>query len=150
MIQVSEFGIIVAAVAFEGGFIPAEVLGFMTLLAIFTMAVSVYFVEFNHALFERFEPTINRWTGAGAFEGGKREYRDHVVVVGYDEVTKTRSRCSPTDTRTSSSSTGRSVTSTRSRKGYDVIFGDARNATIRKDAAVKGPISSSRRRSIRR
>ncbi|TYT61315.1 cation:proton antiporter [Natrialba swarupiae] len=138
MIQVSEFGIIVAAVAFEGGFIPAEVLGFMTLLAIFTMAVSVYFVEFNHALFERFEPTINRWTGAGAFEGGKREYRDHVVVVGYDEVTKNALPLLA-DRYEDVVVIDRTVShvDTLEEGGYDVIFGDARNATIRKDAAVK-------------
>jgi Kef-type K+ transport system membrane component KefB len=61
MIQVSEFGIIVAAVAYEGGFIDAEVLGFMTLLAIFTMGVSVYFIEYNHTLFDRFRPTLAKW-----------------------------------------------------------------------------------------
>ncbi|MDQ2049793.1 cation:proton antiporter [Natronolimnohabitans sp. A-GB9] len=138
MIQVSEFGIIVTAVAFEGGFIPAEVLGFMTLLAIFTMSVSVYFVEFNHALYERFEPTINRWTGDDEFEGGKREYRDHAVVIGYDEVTKNALPLLA-DHYEDVVVVDRTVEhiDTLEEKGYDAIFGDFRNATIRKDAAVK-------------
>ncbi|RQG93810.1 cation:proton antiporter [Natrarchaeobius chitinivorans] len=138
MIQVSEFGIIVAAVAFEGGFIEPEVLGFMTLLAIFTMGVSVYFIEFNHALFERFEPTINRWTGDGEFEGGKREYRDHAVVIGYDEVTKNALPLLA-DRYEDVVVVDRTVSHIEAleEEGYDAIYGDFRNSTIRKDVAVK-------------
>jgi Kef-type K+ transport system membrane component KefB len=138
MIQVSEFGIIVAAVAFEGGFIDAEVLGFMTLLAIFTMAVSVYFIEFSHPLFERFEPTLSKWSGDGAFEGGKREYRDHAVVIGYDEVTRNALPVLA-DRYEDVVVVDRTVDhiETLEEEGYDAIYGDFRNATIRKDAAVK-------------
>ncbi|AFZ74093.1 cation:proton antiporter [Natronobacterium gregoryi] len=138
MIQVSEFGIIVAAVAFEGGFIEPEVLGFMTLLAIFTMSVSVYFVEFNHALFDRFEPTLERWTGDGEFEGGKQEYRDHAVVIGYDDVTKNALPLLA-DRYEDVVVVDRTVNhvETLEEEGYDAIYGDFRNSTIRKDAAVK-------------
>ncbi|RQH00539.1 cation:proton antiporter [Natrarchaeobius oligotrophus] len=138
MIQVSEFGIIVAAVAFEGGFIEAEVLGFMTLLAIFTMGVSVYFIEFNHALFERFEPTIDRWTGDAEFEGGKRGYRDHAVVIGYDEVTKNALPLLA-DRYEDVVVVDRTVSHIEAleAEGYDAIYGDFRNSTIRKDAAIK-------------
>ncbi|AGB39231.1 cation:proton antiporter [Natronococcus occultus] len=137
MIQVSEFGIIVAAVAFEGGFIEAEVLGFMTLLAIFTMAVSVYFIEFSHPLFERLEPTLSNWTGDGTFEGGKREYRDHAVVIGYDEVTRNALPVLA-DHFEDVVVIDRTVEHIEAleQEGYDVIYGDFRNATIRKDAAV--------------
>ncbi|MXV62231.1 potassium transporter Kef [Natronorubrum sp. JWXQ-INN-674] len=138
MIQVSEFGIIVAAVAFEGGFIDAEVLGFMTLLAIFTMAVSVYFIEFSHPLFERFEPTLSRWTSDGTFEGGKREYRNHAIVIGYDDVTRNALPLLA-DRYEDVVVVDRSVEHVEAleAEGYDAIYGDFRNATIRKDAAVK-------------
>ncbi|MCU4924689.1 cation:proton antiporter [Halobacteria archaeon AArc-dxtr1] len=137
MIQVSEFGIIVAAVAFEGGFIDAEVLGFMTLLAIFTMAVSVYFIEFSHPLFERFEPTFSKWTGDGDFEGGKREYRDHAIVIGYDDVTRNALPILA-ETYDDVVVVDRTVDHIEEleKEGYDGIYGDFRNATIRKDAAV--------------
>ncbi|ELY57590.1 cation:proton antiporter [Natronolimnohabitans innermongolicus] len=138
MIQVSEFGIIVAAVAFEGGFIDAEVLGFMTLLAIFTMAVSVYFIEFSHPLFERVEPTLSKWMSEGEFEGGKREYRDHAVVIGYDEVTRNALPLLA-DHYEDVVVVDRTVEhiDTLEEEGYDAIYGDFRNSTIRKDAAVK-------------
>jgi Kef-type K+ transport system membrane component KefB len=137
MIQVSEFGIIVAAVAFEGGFIEAEVLGFMTMLAIVTMAVSVYFIEFSHPLFERLEPTLSRWSGDSAFEGGKREYSGHAVVIGYDEVTRNALPllAEHYDDVVVVDRTVEHIEELN-QKGYDAIYGDFRNATIRKDAAV--------------
>ncbi|NGM69495.1 potassium transporter Kef [Natronolimnobius sp. AArcel1] len=138
MIQVSEFGIIVTAVAVTGGFIEAEVLGFMTLLAIFTMAVSVYFIEFSHTLFERFESTITRFTGEGAFEGDKQEYRDHAVVIGYDDVTR---NVLPllADHYEDVVVVDRTVehVETLKEEGYNAVYGDFRNATIRKDVAAK-------------
>jgi Kef-type K+ transport system membrane component KefB len=137
MIQVSEFGIIVAAVAFEGGFIEAEVLGFMTMLAIVTMAVSVYFIEFSHPLFERLEPTLSRWSGDSAFEGGKREYSGHAVVIGYDEVTRNALPLLA-EHYEDVVVVDRTVEHIEEldQKGYDAIYGDFRNATIRKNAAI--------------
>jgi Kef-type K+ transport system membrane component KefB len=138
MIQVSEFGIIVAAVAYEGGFIDAEVLGFMTLLAIFTMGVSVYFIEYNHTLFDRFRPTLAKWASDSEFQGGKQEYSNHVVVIGYDSVTKNALPflASYYDDVVVIDRTVDHI-ETLEKEGYDTIYGDFRNATIRKGAAVK-------------
>ncbi|ELY97473.1 sodium/hydrogen exchanger [Natrialba chahannaoensis JCM 10990] len=138
MIQVSEFGIIVAAAGVQGGFIEPEVLGFMTLLAIFTMAVSVYFIEFSHQLFERFEPTITRVTSSGTFEGGKQEYQDHAVIVGYDDVTKNALPLLDEhyDDVVVIDRTVDHIEALEE-EGYDAIYGDSRNTTIRKNAAIK-------------
>ncbi len=138
MIQVSEFGIIVIAVAYTAGFVEAEVLGFITLLAIFTMAVSVYFIEFRHRLFDRFEPTLSRVTSEGTFETTGREYRDHAVVVGYDDVTRNALPILA-DRYDDLVVIDRRVDhiDTLEADGYDVIYGDARKGTIRKDAALK-------------
>ena len=139
MIQVSEFGIIVAAVAYDAGFIEAEVLGFMTLLALITMSVSVYFIEFNHQLFDRFESTISRVAGESDFEGGKREYRDHAVVVGYDAVTKNALPllADHYEDVVVIDRTVEHIEALEEEGGYHTLYGDVRNATIRKDAAVK-------------
>ena len=86
MIQISEFGIIVGVAAHQGGFIDIEVLGFLTLLALLTMSISVYFIEFNHQLFDRAAPFLSRWETTDGFHSGKKEYRNHAVVIGYDTV----------------------------------------------------------------
>ena len=138
MIQISEFGIIVGVAAQQGGFIDVEVLGFLTLLALLTMSASVYFIEFNHQLFDRLEPVLSRWDTGEAFEGGAKAYRDHAVVIGYDDVTRNvlallsdrYEDVVVVDRRTEH-------IQALEGDGYDAIYGDFRNATIRKDAAIK-------------
>ncbi|ARS91245.1 cation:proton antiporter [Natrarchaeobaculum aegyptiacum] len=138
MMQISEFGIIVTAVAVEGGFVEPEVLGFITLIALFTMSVSVYFIEYNHQLFKRVEPYLSRWEGDDDFEGGKREYRDHAVVIGYDEVTRNAVPLLA-DHYEDVVVVDRTVShvETLEDEGYDAVYGDFRNYTIRKDVALK-------------
>ena len=137
MIQISEFGIIVGVAAQQGGFIGVEVLGFLTLLALITMSVSVYFIEFNHRLFERLEPFLSRWDTGSEFGGSKKAYRDHAVVIGYDDVTRNALPLLAThyedvvvvDRKTEH-------IEILEGEGYDALYGDFRSATIRKDAAV--------------
>lgn len=138
MIQVSEFGIILGVAAFAGGFVGEEVLGYLTLIALVTMAVSVYFIAHNHALYTRLAPFLERWQTEGTFEGGKKEYRDHAVVIGYDQVTRTVLPLLA-EQYDDVVVVDRRVDHIKILKeeGYDAIYGDFRNATIRKDAALK-------------
>jgi len=138
MMQISEFGIIVGVAAQQGGFIGVEVLGFLTLLALVTMSVSVYFIEYNSRLFELARPYLSRWDTESEFAGEKKEYRDHAVVIGYDEVTKNAlpllaehyEDVVVVDRRADH-------VETLDSEGYDAVYGDFRSATIRKDAALK-------------
>jgi len=138
MMQISEFGIIVGVAAQQGGFIGVEVLGFLTLLALVTMSVSVYFIEYNSRLFELARPYLSRWDTESEFEGGRKEYRDHAVVIGYDEVTKNAlpllaehyEDVVVVDRRADH-------VETLDSEGYDAVYGDFRSATIRKDVALK-------------
>jgi len=90
MIQVSEFGIVVAVAAVESDppFIGQEELGFITLVALLTMSVSVYFMQYNRQLFERAEPYLSRFEQDDPVKPADTEYHDHVVVVGYDEIAR--------------------------------------------------------------
>ena len=138
MMQISEFGIIVGVAAQQGGFIGVEVLGFLTLLALVTMSVSVYFIEYNSRLFELARPYLSRWDTESEFAGEKKEYRDHAVVIGYDEVTKNAlpllaehyEDVVVVDRRADH-------VETLDSEGYDAVYGDFRSATIRKDVALK-------------
>ncbi|WP_254863620.1 cation:proton antiporter [Halovivax gelatinilyticus] len=138
MIQISEFGIIVGVSALAGGFIDVEVLGFLTLLALLTMGISVYFIEFNHRLYERLEPSLARWDTGSSFAGAKREYADHAVVIGYDGVTR-NALAVLAEHYEDVVVVDRTVEhiDALEAEGYDVIYGDFNNATIRKDAALK-------------
>ena len=137
MIQISEFGIIVGVAAHQGGFIDIEILGFLTLLALITMSVSVYFIEFNRQLFDRVSSFLSRWETEDGFQADKTEYRNHAVVIGYDAVTR---KALPVvdeeyDQVVVVDRTIEHI-ETLNEKGYDTIYGDISNATIRKDAAI--------------
>ena len=139
MIQVSEFGIIVIAVANQAGIVGADVLGFMTLLALITMSISVYFVEYNRALFDRVEPYLDRWADEGdELTQDETEYRDHAVVIGYDQVT--RQVLSHLDEQYDDLVVvDRSLDHVEEleAEGYTAIYGDFRHGKIRKQAGLK-------------
>ena len=138
MIQVSEFGLVVGAAAVAGGFIEADVLGFLTLLALFTMSVSVYIMQYNRLLFERVEPYLIRFESESPRSAGQKEYRNHAVVIGYDETTRQaipRLRDAFADIVV----VDRTVAHIEELEaaGYDTIYGYLRHGKIRKDAGLK-------------
>ena len=138
MIQVSEFGVVVATAAVVGGFIGVEILGFLTLLALITMGVSVYFFAYGDALFERTVPFLTRFEAEETFTEEKREHSDHAVVVGYDDVTRNLlglledhyENLVVVDRRTDH-------IRELEEAGYETVFGDVGSATIRKDIGLK-------------
>ena len=138
MIQVSEFGLIVGAVAVTQGFIDESVLGFLTLVALFTMGVSVYVIQYNSRLFKWAEPFVERWEAENATTPATDTYQNHVVVIGFDEIARRSLEVLEThydqivviDRKTDH-------TEPIETAGYDVLFGDFRYAKIRKEAALK-------------
>ena len=138
MVQVSEFGIVVGVAAMGGEFIDAEVLGFLTLVALITMSVSVYFFEYGDALYRRVEPHLSRFEADETFTENKRELRDHAVVVGYDDVTRNvlglledhYEDVVVVDRRADH-------VLELGEEGYDAVFGDVASTTIRKEVALK-------------
>jgi len=138
MIQISEFGIIVGVAAQQGGFIDIEILGFLTLLALITMSVSVYFIEFSHQLFDRAAPFLSRFETEDGFHRERQAYRNHAVVVGYDTVTEPALPLLA-ERYEQVVVVDRTVDhiETLDEEGYDTIYGDISNTTVRKDAAIK-------------
>ncbi|ADD07644.1 Kef-type transport system (probable substrate potassium) (plasmid) [Natrialba magadii ATCC 43099] len=140
MVQVSEFGIVVAVAAVETDpqFIGQEELGFITLVALLTMSVSVYFMQYNKQLFERAKPYLSRWEQTDPVEPAKTEYRDHVVVVGYDEIARRALRILE-EQYDNIVVVDRNVEHVEAIEdaGYEALFGDFRYEKIRKDARVK-------------
>lgn len=140
MIQVSEFGIVVAVAAVQSDppFIGQEELGFITLVALLTMSVSVYFIQYNQQLFDRAKPYLSRWEQTDPVQPAATEYRNHVVVVGYDEIAR-RALWILEDRYDEIVVVDRNVEHVEAieNAGYDALFGDFQYAKIRKDAGVK-------------
>jgi len=139
MIQVSEFALVAGAVAVAEGFVGEPILGFLSLLAVFTMSISVYVIKYNQQLYERLYPFLSRWETAGR-EGliEQTRYRDHAVVIGYDELTRSvlpRLEGFYDDVVV----IDRKVAHIEALEdaGYDVVYGDCRHAEIRNESGLK-------------
>ena len=137
MVQVSEFGVVVAVAAVVGGFIEVEVLGFLTLLALLTMSVSVYFFTYGDALYRRAHPFLARFEADETFAETQREYRDHVVVVGYDDLTRNLLELldDQFDQLVVVDRRADHVEELQA-NGYQVVFGDIASSSIRKEVAL--------------
>jgi len=140
MVQVSEFGIVVAVAAVESEppFIGQEELGFITLVALMTMSVSVYFIQYNRQLFERVEPYLSRWEQSDPVQPADTEYRDHVVVIGYDEIARRALRILD-DQYDEIVVVDRNVEHVEAieEAGYKALFGEFQYEKVRKDAGIK-------------
>lgn len=86
MTQVSEFSLVVGALATARGFIDAAILGYLSLMAIVTMSVSTYLIDYNQEIYERAKPLLARFESEHKRDVELDEYRGHAVVIGYDET----------------------------------------------------------------
>ena len=88
MVQVSEFSLVVGGLAFTQGYIDADVLGYLTLMALVTMSISTYIITFNHRIFGLVGPWFERFEAGTTRDPSVEEFSDHAVAIGYDEVTQ--------------------------------------------------------------
>lgn len=138
MVQVSEFGLIVGTVAVVGGFIEGAVLGFLTLVALISMSISVYLINYNDWIFNRVRPKLARWEQDGKHRDEMDEYHDHVVVIGFDEIAR-RAILLLDDHYEDIVVIDRNISEIEAieEAGYDAIFGDVKYEKIRKEAGIK-------------
>lgn len=138
MIQVSEFSLVVGGIAIAAGFIDEPILGYLSLMALLTMSISVYIINYNHEIYERVEPFFRRWEAEDKIDAELPEYNDHAVVIGYDEIT--RNVLPILDREFDQLVVVDRKTAHRElleQKGYDTIFGDFRHTEVRKAAGLK-------------
>ena len=88
MVQVSEFSLVVGGLAFTQGYIDADVLGYLTLMALVTMSISTYIITFNHRIFAIVEPWFERFEAGTTRDPTVEGFSDHAVAIGYDEITQ--------------------------------------------------------------
>jgi Kef-type K+ transport system membrane component KefB len=138
MVQVSEFSLIVGALALQREYIGPEILGYLTLMALMTMTVSTYIVANNHAIYGRVEPWFRRFGSPDDRDAEIATYSNHAIAIGYDEITE---RILPIladrydDVVVIDRKTGH--IDKAGDASYDYIFGDFRHTEIRKEANLK-------------
>jgi len=140
MVQVSEFSLIVGALAIEQGYIGSDVLGYLSLMALLTMSVSTYLIAYNHAIYERLEPWFSRFDADDKKDADVSTYDGHAIAIGYDEITEQAlalledhySEVVVIDRQTDH------IEELESEGRYEFVFGDFRHTEVRKEANLKG------------
>ncbi|NUE01215.1 cation:proton antiporter [Halorubraceae archaeon YAN] len=139
MVQVSEFSLVVGALALSQGYIGPDILGYLTLMALLTMTASTYIIAYNHTIYERLSPWFSRFETDDKTDREIRQYRNHAIAIGYDEVTeralpllkKEYGEVVVIDRRTDH------IGQLQSEGEYEYIFGDFRHKEVRKAANLK-------------
>ncbi len=88
MTQVSEFSLVVGALAVTQGFVGNDILGYLSLMALLTMSTSSYLINYNQQIYQRARPYLERFESEDKQDVELKEFEDHAVVVGYDELTR--------------------------------------------------------------
>ncbi len=139
MVQVSEFSLVVGALALTQGYIEEPVLGYLTLMALLTMTVSTYIITYNHAIYERVHPWFERFESDVHIEEVTDPYRNHAVAIGFDEITEPAlpilkegfDTVVVIDRRTDH------IDALQEDGRYDAVFGDFRHSEVRKASGLK-------------
>jgi len=57
--QVSEFSLVLVAMGIGYGYLPKEILGAVTMVSLITMAISSYYITFNHQIYNALKKPLN-------------------------------------------------------------------------------------------
>ncbi|MFP8952235.1 cation:proton antiporter [Natrialbaceae archaeon A-arb3/5] len=139
MVQVSEFSLVVGALAVQREYIETDVLGYLSLMALLTMSVSTYIINYNHEIYGRVEPWFSRFESADKQDVDLEEYSDHAIAIGYDEITERalpRLEAEYGDVVIIDRQTDH-IETLEEEGRYEYIYGDFRHGEIRKAANLK-------------
>ncbi|AGB38448.1 cation:proton antiporter [Natronococcus occultus] len=88
MVQVSEFSLVVGALAVTEGLVDEPILGYLSVMALVTMTISTYIIIYNDWIYEQAAPYLERFEDEDQRDASLSITEDHAVVVGYDPVVR--------------------------------------------------------------
>lgn len=88
MTQVSEFSLVVGGIAVTQGYIQGDILGYLSLMAVGTMSVSTYLINYNQEIYHKIEHLLERFEDENKQDVEVQSFENHVVLIGYDETVR--------------------------------------------------------------
>jgi len=82
--QISEFSIILVVLAANSGIVDSSVAAVMTLVALITITVSAYFMQYDNAIYRKLERRLVLFERTGAADKHHAVKRYPLVLVGYN------------------------------------------------------------------
>lgn len=86
MTQVSEFSLVVGALAVTQGYIGNNILGYLSLMALLTISASTYLINYNEEIYQKVEKYLQRFESEEKSDVDVKTLDNHAVIVGYDEM----------------------------------------------------------------
>jgi len=138
MTQVSEFSLVVGALAISQGYVGGDILGYLSLMALITMSTSSYLINYNREIYEQIEPYLERFNSEDKEDIELRKFKDHAVIVGYNNTIE---RILPVLKQEYGDiiivDRNSDNTERLSRKDVEYIYGDFKHGEIRKSCNLK-------------
>jgi Kef-type K+ transport system membrane component KefB len=86
MTQVSEFSLVVGALAVSQGYIGNDILGYLSLMALMTMSISTYLINYNEQIYGYFKKYIDKMSFNEGEEYEVKTLQNHAVVIGFNDM----------------------------------------------------------------
>lgn len=86
MTQISEFSLILGAIALSEGIVNQGMIGFLSLVAIITMGLSSYLISYNNYFYNKAEKLLRLLESDQKKDIRVDRLQNHAIVIGYDEI----------------------------------------------------------------
>lgn len=86
MTQVSEFSLVVGALAVQQGYIGNDILGYISVMALLTISISTYLINYNKEIYQKIEHLLEWLESKEKKDIEIDQIEDHAVIIGYDEI----------------------------------------------------------------
>lgn len=138
MTQISEFSLILGSLAVSEQIISNDMLGFISLVAITTMGVSSYMLNFNQEIYQRVEDFLKQFEDDEKTDVNISKLEEHTIVIGYNKMVK---RVLPLLKEQYENvvivDKNPENAEELSNSAYEYIYGDFKHGEIRKASSIK-------------
>ena len=135
--QVSEFSLVVGALAVQQGYIGRDILGYISLMALMTIGTSTYLINYNKEIYQKFEHLLERFEAEEKKDVEINRLENHAIIVGYSENAKKICKRLKQDHEVLVIDKNPENTEELARSPYEYIYGDFKHGEIREGANLE-------------
>ena len=136
MTQVSEFSLVVGALAVQQNYIGNDILGYISLMALVTIGTSTYLINYNKEIYKKFEQLLERFESEEKKDIEIEEFEDHAVIIGFDNISRKICKALHEEHDVLVIDKNPDNTEELSQSPYEYIYGDFKHGEIRKGANI--------------
>ena len=135
--QVSEFSLVVGALAVQQDYIGRDILGYISLMALMTIATSTYLINYNKEIYQKIEHLLERFEAEEKKDVEIKKLEDHAVILGYTETAEKICKILDKDHDVLVIDKNPDNTDKLARSPYEYIYGDFKHGEIREGANLE-------------